>query len=195
MIAMIGGFLAKSALMRSPIGGFLKMIPRWAWIALAGAVLVLLAVWWHAGKKDAFGDARYQAGYSARDAEITKLQREREAADRKLAEEIRRRVNAENARIAADANALRLRGPGRATCPNPPRPGPGAGGHDAAAAGADAARPALPAGEWAAVPWNWLVRRAEEFDRLLTEAKAWREQKAAEIAAHDRSREGVAEER
>jgi hypothetical protein len=41
------GFIAKSALMQSPVGAFLKMVPAWAWKALAIAALLLGLFLWH----------------------------------------------------------------------------------------------------------------------------------------------------
>lgn len=66
-------------------------------------------------------------------------------------------------RIAADAQSLLLRGPGKARCaPAVPQ---GAGGANPAEPNAPG--PEMPSGERAAVPWDWLVNRSRGHDELL----------------------------
>jgi len=74
------------------------------------------------------------------------------------------------AAIAADADGLRVSGPGKARCPAIPA-SPGNGTRPAKP---DAPGPALPPGDRAAVPWPWLVQRGQEHDQLLAEVQAWR---------------------
>lgn len=105
---MLGAFLARSALM--------KMVPKWVWIALAGAALVLLGLWWHSGKVKAFGDERYRAGWESRGQVIDVLQKRLAAKDAELARALRSKHNEQIRRIAVAADAVRVRGPGQALC-------------------------------------------------------------------------------
>jgi hypothetical protein len=89
-----------------------------------------------------------------------------------ISKQLKDRTDEENRRIAGDADTLRLRGPGKAVCP----PVSGAPGeHQQATPDTNVAGPSLPTDERAAVPWNWLVQRAQEHDELLNENKAWRD--------------------
>lgn len=172
------------------------MVPKWVWAALAGAILFAFAVNWHSGKVRAFGNERYQAGYDAAKGEIEALRRQVNQRNAELAAALRSKSDEENRRIAADADNLRLRGAGKAACVA--RLPAAAGGHDEAGRPADAAGPEMPAGEWAAVPWGWLVGRAETHDLYRNEALSWREwHKAfsAEWEAYKAKADAVAERR
>jgi hypothetical protein len=74
---------------------------------------------------------------------------------------------------AALADALSMRGPGAAASHCGPdghsSAAAVAGGRNEAAADAHAAGSQVPAGDWAVVPWSWLVDRAREHDDLLTD--------------------------
>lgn len=171
----------------------LASVPWQVWVGLAIIAALVIGVIVHGNKVEAFGKEQYDAGYADgtadRDAEIKALQDAKAEAERKLAEVLRRKVNEENARIDARGDALRLSGPGKAaSCPNPPAASPGAGGHNEATAEADDARAGVPSEQWASVPWGWLVKKAEDHDKCLIEAGAWREQKAAEIKAYEESK-------
>jgi hypothetical protein len=104
------------------------------------------------------------------DAE-TEQARTSEQAAQKLAKKIKDQTDEENRRIAGDAHALRVSGPGKALC----RSVPTAPGNGASSANPDVTGPALPPDDRAAVPWNWLVQRAQEHDELLNETSAWRQ--------------------
>lgn len=95
-----------------------------------------------------------------------------DAAGARIAEEIRKRTDAENRRIAAGADALRLSGPGRARAACPPA---AAGGYAAPGGAGNAASTELSAGDGAVVPWPWLVSSAEQSDLNRAEVIAWRE--------------------
>lgn len=88
----------------------------------------------------------------------------------KLVKQLKDKSDEKNRRIAADARTLSVSGPGKAAC----HPAPVATGHGAGPAKPDAPRPALPPDDRAAVPWPWLVQRAQEHDQLLNEVNAWR---------------------
>lgn len=93
-------------------------------------------------------------------------------------------------RNAAVATDLRLRGPGKAaTCPGrefnpgmaitPDRQG-------GTPAQPDAPGNQVPARDgFAVVPWGWLVNRAEDHDRLLSEVKIWRSWHGDQGALHN----------
>jgi hypothetical protein len=151
---------------------FLGGLPRGVWIFLAGALLIAAGAWWHSGKVKAYGAEQYQAGRDSRDAEIIAAQKRVEEANARVTAEIRKRTDEENRRIAADATNLRLSGPGRAGVACPPVR---AGGHSEAGGNADAPGPGVYAGDFAAVPWPWLVERAEQSDLNRSEVLAWRE--------------------
>lgn len=169
----------------------LAKIPWQVWAVLALVLAIGIGSCVHGKKVKSFGTERYDTGVAdgkkARDAEIKALQNAKAEADRKLAAEIRKRVNAENTRIDTTASNILVRGPGRATCTNPPTTRSSASGHQPAAAEVNAARSGVPAEDFAAVPWGWLVKRATEHDKCLVEAGAWREQKAAELTAYRES--------
>jgi hypothetical protein len=89
----------------------------------------------------------------------------------RISKQLKDKNNEDNRRIAGDAESLRVRGPGAALC----RPAPAApSGRIAVTAKPDAAGPALPPADSAAVPWPWLIQRSEEHDQLLAEVEAWR---------------------
>lgn len=164
-------------------------------LGLIGALVLALAVWrvlaWHERKIEAVElaagkarDTQWQVAFSAQRAASRAWKAALTVRQLQLAEERRKTHESNLRRSAAVADDLRLRGPGFAAAAADcrpgadPRSGPAAGGHRAAAAQPDAPGPRLPAddrpGEFAIVPWGWLVQRAEEHDALLSEATAWR---------------------
>lgn len=157
------------------IFGALKLVPRWLWILLAVALASRFAANWHAGKVEALDRAAYGRGVTDTVAAAARLQAERARLDAAIAAELRSKNDEESRRIAAAAERLRLRGPGKAACPDPARLPGGAGRHGAPGGAADAAGPDLPADQRAAVPWPWLVDRAESHDALRAEVLNWRE--------------------
>lgn len=170
----------------------LKFLPSWLWIAICGAVgLGALTVLHnrHASKQI---EAAFNRGWDERDkqynvavvkakaeAQLWKERYEKSAADLTA---LRSETHAQNLRdIAADADDLRLRGPGAAAAGSCARPGDRAGsattpgGSESTAGPADAPVAPLPAEQpLAVVPWGDLVRRAEEHDALRDEALTWR---------------------
>lgn len=80
--------------------------------------------------------------------------------------------NAETTRIAAVADNERLLGPGAASCRqrnNSSLSGPTDPTHTTTST--DASRPPVPAVDLAAVPWPWLVTRAQQFDQCQSDLK------------------------
>jgi len=112
------------------------------------------------------------------------------AEGQKIAQLDREKNDAEIRAHAAAADALLVRGPGAAASrcrPGDPAALPaGAGGHDGAAAAGTAARPDVPEGDWATVPWAWLVTVVREHDDLRSEALTWRTDHAQQSAAWQR---------
>lgn len=157
------------------IGVLLARVPRWVWIALAVVALVAVGAWWHGNRVEAFGNAKYQAGRDSRDKEIERLTRELDGRNAALAAEIRRNHDAQIRRNAVDADALRVRGPGKGACA--PVVPPGSGGRDAAGGPGDAAVDQVHngAGEpLIGLPFPATVSFAEQHDNFRTEALSWR---------------------
>lgn len=115
-----------------------------------------------------------EASFQRIAAKATDLKAKTDALTASIAAKLKERNREENDRIAADARDLGLRGPGKAACPGGSGPATTASGHIGPASLADAPGPALPATDRAAVPWQWLVTRAQEHDSLLAEVKSWR---------------------
>lgn len=163
MIAMLGGWLAKSVLMQSPVGGVLKRISPKVWLYIAIALAVAGAVVWHqhAAHKalrtaDATGYARALKDVAERqkkiDAAAVKLKQKVDARTAKIAQQERTHYDQDVARNHALADALRLRynapaGPPRrsgAALPSAARPASAAGGSQPPADAGMAQVPALP---------------------------------------------------
>lgn len=194
MLASIAAWAGKSVLMSSPLGGLLKRIPRWVWLLLAGAVLVLFAMRWHAGKAEAFGAERYQAGYAAAQADAKAARDELERRNAKLAAELRSKNDAKLRDVARDADAVRLRGAGKAACSGPAFLPAAAGGRNAPDRSGDAALAEVPAGERVdlfGLPVAPTIDFAESHDAYRVEALGWREWHAAFTAEWEAYRKKV----
>jgi hypothetical protein len=179
MIAAIGAWAAKSALMQSPLGGFLKAVPRWVWIVVAVVAIALVAVRWHAGKVADLKTAAHEAGRVEALAAVAARVKRIEAAalelDRAISHKMRSKNREENRRIAVAADDLRLRGPGLARCERPPAVPERADGRvEAGRTGSTAAGP-VPDDDWLAVPFKWGVDQLETCDLNRAEVIAWRE--------------------
>jgi hypothetical protein len=110
--------------------------------------------------------------YRAEIDKADKAARDAQAVIAKLTQDIRNRTDEENRRIAGDADALRVSGPGKAAC----RPAPAASGeHEPGRGNGNAPGPQVPPDDSAAVSWGWLTDRAEEHDLNRAEVLAWRE--------------------
>lgn len=152
----------------------LPAIP-WGRLGIGVGVLagvLLYALWQGAERRaDKWQSRSERLQRALGEAEMEKGRREAEA--RRIAQETKERHDEEVATIRADAARLRLQGPGAARCApvlsSPARPG-GQG-----PAKPDAPGPALPPDDRAAVPWPWIVQRAEAHDALRSEVVAWRD--------------------
>lgn len=169
-------FLAPLALKLSPVGALLKRVPRGVWIALAVVAILLVGSCVHKRKVKAFGEERYAAGVKAEGDRIAAKAAKiaKEAAE--ISAKARSLNNETNRRIARDADVIRVSGPGKASCLNPATPG--ASRYVPPAGKPNAAGPQVPSGDGeallAAVPWPWLVDRAEQCDLNRAEAETWR---------------------
>lgn len=176
---------------------FLGGVPRWVWIALAAVAVLTAGVVWHKHR----AHAAIQAAVKAEDAVwVQRLadERKRAVAARSEAEaahaamsDMERKQHEQVIRSnAAAASALLVRGAGAARCR--PLDNPGAatspGGHNQSAPITDAARSQMPTGDWALVPWDWLVKRAQEHDDVLDEDRTWRTNDAHQREAWEKMR-------
>lgn len=161
-------FIAAAALKLSPVGKFLKAIPWQVWAAIGLAIALWLGVRWHNGQvNDAFKRGE-QAAYAAVEKKALELQ----AKANVIADKIRSKSDENARRISADADVIRVSGPGKARCS--PVPAPASRREEAGGQG-NAAGPEVPTDDRAAVPWQWLVQRAEQCDLNRNEVLAWRE--------------------
>lgn len=156
--------------------GFFKMVPRWVWIALAAVALLSVATCTHQRKVKAFGEERYAAGVAYEQAHIEKAAKQLAAKAEALSARLRSRNDETNRRIAGDADALRVRGAGKAACLNPATPSTGRR-VEAVAEGSPAVDQ-VPDGEGQqliGLPFPGAVALAENHDLCIAEAKSWRE--------------------
>jgi len=166
----------------SAIGGFLSKLNAQGVAGLAVAlVLAGLCIheWgeqrhWHKQSD------RYEKLYNADEADAKRiaaqaiaLKQQIDALSSSISAALKEKHDAEDSRIGADADAVRVRGPGKAVCASHAQLPAGASGHEQAAPAATNAGPQVPAGDWAAVPWSWLVTVIEEHDQLLNDDKTW----------------------
>jgi hypothetical protein len=167
MFAALGAKIAGSAVAR--------LLPWWAWKWLAIASVLVAAFLWHQHAAHKAINAAYQQGRADEATAVQKraleLKAKVDALTGKIATIERTANEKENRRIAADADDLRVQGPGHAACARIPA---AASGPQSASAAAAAAGSEMPPADSAAVPWGWLVTRAEEHDQLRAEVLSWR---------------------
>ena len=167
----------------------LRLIPRWVWIALAVAILYRGALSWHHRQVKALHDAAYAEGGNAErarlEAEAKRLKAETDAKTAAIARLTKEKHDAEVRAIAADADALRLSGAGKASLgARCPVMAGGSSGHDLAGSGTENAGSEVPATDGlAVVPWGWVVGTGESHDSLRSEVLAWRDWYARNGAA------------
>jgi hypothetical protein len=163
----------------SGVGRVFKLIPTWAYIALGIALAALLGVLYHHHKVKTHDAALVKATIAAEDQRIAKQALAIKVAADKLntniSNLIRSKNDETNRAIAADAGSLRVSGPGKATCLGRASLPAAASRPVPASGNGNASGPALPPDDSAAVPWGWLVDRAEEHDLDRAEVISWRE--------------------
>jgi hypothetical protein len=181
---------------------FLGGVPRWVWIALAAVAALTAGVVWHHHKA---GEA-IKAAVNARDREwqtaIAKmhqhdlvLRQQEEAAAAVISDKVRKQNEEANRTIAADAAAVRLRGPGAASCRpiDYPRVSIGAGRSQPVSGSGDAAVAQVPSGEGIdliGLPFTGTVSFAQQHDAFRAEALSWRDWYAKQSAAWEKMRAG-----
>jgi hypothetical protein len=162
-----------------PVRAFFGSIPRWAYIALAIVLAGLTGVLVHqhyAHKAIAAAEQRGEArAYANVARQAQELASKANALNAGIAAAFKEKNREENARIAAAADTLRLRGPGAARCAAVAGVSASASGSVAAGGKPDAAGPQVPPDDRAVVPWGWLVGRAEQADLNRAEVVAWRD--------------------
>lgn len=179
---MLEGLAAKIGL--NILFGRLKKVPWQVWAGIGAAVLLVFAIWLHQYQVHELYKEAYEAGQKAeRKVWKTRLAKAQAEGDRwrddyektaaKLTAKIGENHALETRLVAARANDLRLRGPGRAAiCPGST---PGTGGPEPTGGGPDAPlAPMPPEQPMAIVPWGDLVRHAEEADLNRSEVQTWR---------------------
>lgn len=160
-------------------------------VKLGFGLLTLLAIgfaiWrviaWYDNQLDAAFNRGEQSAYAKVDKRATELANQLTVAANKLKDQ----ANEERLDTAVAATDLRVRGPGRASCPAPVDAG--TGGHEQAPTPEADAGLAMSPENWARVPWDWLVTVVQEHDDLLTEASAFRKNETAKseiIAAENK---------
>lgn len=181
-----------------------KAMPPKAWLAIAIVVTIGVAVWLHQVRaaqviaqvrKDTIAarDKQWQVQFDKlHGAALTWKSNYQGKADA-LAMERQERHEQDLRDIAARADALGLRGPGKAAAPACGRPGNGSGSSAAAGQGSvapgrtiDGGVAGMPGGEGLAiVPWADLVGFARFYDANRAEVIAWREDRAAQVKLRD----------
>lgn len=175
----------------------LAKIPPQVWYALAAIALVIGGYFFHQHKVHRLiadtkaeqrkaDDAMWHAELDKVHAQAVAWKARAESQAAAISQSERKIHEQTVALDAADARALSLRGPGKAAAGCRPVDHPiartGTSGHDQAAAIPNAAGSQVPAGDWATVPWDWLVKRAQEHDDLRSEDQAWRSNDAKQRA-------------
>lgn len=169
-------FLIPIAAKLLPVRKFFASIPRPVWIAIGIVAVIGLGWALHAHSVKKAYRTGYSAGVAAEGARIAR-KAEKLAAEAAAISAKAKELNSEtNRRIAAGADALRVSWPGKAACLNPATPS--AGRPVAPIGKPDAAGPQVPPADGqpllTAVPWPWLVDRAEQCDLNRAEAETWR---------------------
>jgi hypothetical protein len=154
----------------------LGRVPRAVWIALAVIAVLFVGVRVHSGKVKAYGKAQFEAGRNSAKADMVALQVKLNAANAKIAADMRIKNDAKANAIRDDATRLSVRGPGKAACPAviPSR----SGGSVAPGGQGNAAVDQVPDGERVdliGLPFAGAVAGAEQADLNRAEVLSWRE--------------------
>jgi hypothetical protein len=173
------------------LSGIVQAIPPKVWLVIAGLAALGGAWWWHTStvkaaynrgyaKASVERDAAWRGAFDKMNAAAQAWRENFDQRGAQIAAEIGARNAQELRANAARADALRLRGPGRAAaCINSGGAAsllPASGGHDAPAGSDDAGVAGLPdETPMAILPWPDLIQRSEDADADRAEVKAWRE--------------------
>lgn len=169
------------------IASFLGKLDGRGWVELVCGIIAGLAIIHYAS------EARHWKKQDAQDVKALNIEKAQEASIAKQAVDLKARIDAltsnltkllreqtdaENASIAAAADAVRLRGPGKAACPGGPIPAAAPVRHDQTTPANADAGPEVPSGNWARVSWDWLVTVIEEHDQMRADLQATEDQHA-----------------
>lgn len=176
MIPLIAGWLGKSVLMQSPIGGFLKSLTPRAWLHIAIVAAVVVGFFVHQHKARSFGKERFNAGVASEAARIEAKAREIERKAAALSEKSRKLNDETNRRIDDRARSLLVRGPGKAAC-SVSIPAASGGRVEASGSG-NAPLARVPYPEWQqliGLPFTSTVEFARLCDLNRAEVLTWRQ--------------------
>ncbi len=183
----------------------LAKIPPKVWLVLAALAAAGALLWWHnhaveearkEGREAA--DKEWKGAFDTMHKAALDLTDAYNATATALANARKEAHEQDRRRIAADADALRLRGPGRAAAPVCGRRdaaslSPAPGGPDSPNRPADAPLAPMPDDQPAAIlPWTGTVAFAESHDRWRSEALTWRSWHRDMRAAHEEARARLA---
>lgn len=177
--------------LRAVVFAFLGKLPWQIWVALAAVALLVGGYVWHGrAVKQAYDIAyaegketekrRWEQAFQTMRLASETWKSNYEGAAKALTDERSAQHAEDLRRIAAGADDLRLRGPGRAAAPRcgsiaGARSATATGGSEGTAGGGDAPLPELPEPEGLAiVPWGRLVEFGESHDAWRSEALTWR---------------------
>jgi hypothetical protein len=184
----LGAWFAKSALMTSPVGAFLKGIPPgvWKWVGIAALVLGMFLLHQCAAHK-ALRKADL-SGYNRAKAEDQKKldkahsdalawKKQVDASHARIAQLIKDMNDEEARHINRTADDLIVRGPGKARCGQGGNPGLSAAAGGTPRSGqAGAAVDRLPDQERVDIiglPFNGAVRGGQQHDLCQADLKSW----------------------
>jgi hypothetical protein len=160
----------------------IAMIPPKVKLALliAAAALIMFLLHQHIAHKalQARYDAGFADGHARAQAEQKVAQATAAARSERINSQVRKQSDEKDRHIVADADDLRLRGPGKAVCSGVAAAPGGAGGRVAASRPADASVDQVPDPErppLIALPFAGTIAFAEQCDRNRNEALSWRE--------------------
>ena len=144
--------------------GVLKLVPRWVWLLLAGALLFRLTIgMWHAHERKLV-----QSGYDQRVAEDKERGQQFQKDDQEVGHKAEIKYVTQTRVIHDRANALRLRSPGKIVVHVPgDKPASDADGAGAPDVGLGLAN--------VQIEWNELVDHAENSDRKTAKINALQE--------------------
>lgn len=171
ILAPFAAWLGKSALMQSPLGGILGRY----WKPLLVALVLAIGFLWHGHKVAQLRADAFKAGYAQAVDNGKKNAARVERKSAAITNDVRSKTDEKMRDSARHADDLRLRGPGRAVCPQLSGP---ASGHDPASRGANGGLAGLPDEERdriVALPFDETVERAKVADANRLEVLAWRE--------------------
>lgn len=161
---------------------FLSRIPRQVWIGLGVALLLLGLFIWHQRHAHNALKAEYARGKADEGARNAKkaleVKAKIDAMSGKITAALKEKNNETNRRIAGDASALLVRGPGKASCPGNPGISSATSGHVAPARPANAAVAPLPNGEridLIALPFAPTIQFGQQHDQCQSDLKSYRE--------------------